>query len=111
MYGRSTLWKQGIGRRLGEVIVVAVPGVCIAVKWNSPFYGAQGKEVWFLSFYCFEKCVKVTFFRGQSLLPVPPGESKSQDTRYLDIREDAEFDEDQLVAWIKQASKLPGEKV
>jgi hypothetical protein len=104
-------WKQGIGRRLDELIVAAVPGVRKAVKWNSPFYGAPGQEGWFLSFHCFEKYVKVTFFRGQSLLPVPPGESKSQDTRYLDIREDAPLDEAQLIAWIKQASKLPGEKM
>lgn len=104
-------WKQGIGRRLDELIVANVPGVRKAVKWNSPFYGATGQEGWFLSFHCFEKYVKVTFFRGQSLLPVPPGESKSQDTRYLDIREDAPLDEVQLTAWIKQASQLPGEKM
>lgn len=104
-------WKQGVGRRLDELVVAAVPGVRKAVKWNSPFYGAPGQEGWFLSFHCFTNYVKVTFFRGQSLSPVPPGESKSQDTRYLDIREDGELDEAQLVAWIKQASKLPGEKM
>lgn len=104
-------WKQGIGRRLDELVVAAVPSVRKAVKWNSPFYGAPGQEGWFLSFHCFNKYVKVTFFRGMSLRPVPPGESKSQDTRYLDIREDAELDEAQLSSWIKQASKLLGEKM
>jgi hypothetical protein len=104
-------WKQGIGRRLDELVVRTVPGVRKAVKWNSPFYGAPGQEGWFLSFHCFSKYVKVTFFRGMSLRPVPPGESKSQDTRYLDIREDAKLDEAQLTSWIKQASKLPGEKM
>lgn len=104
-------WKQGVGRRLDALIVETVPGVRKAVKWNSPFYGAPGREGWFISFHCFTRYVKVTFFRGQSLSPVPPGESKSQDTRYLDIREDAEFDEAQFVAWMKQASKLPGEKM
>lgn len=104
-------WKQGIGRRLDELVVAAVPGVRKAVKWNSPFYGAPGQEGWFLSVHCFNKYVKVAFFRGMSLRPVPPGESKSQDTRYLDIREDAPLDEAQLTSWIKQASKLPGEKM
>lgn len=104
-------WKQGVGRRLDKLIVAAVPGVRKAVKWNSPFYGAPGQEGWFLSFHCFTAYVKVTFFRGQSLSPVPPGASKSQDTRYLDIREDAELDEAQLIGWIKQASMLPGEKL
>lgn len=104
-------WKQGIGRRLDEIIVAAVPGVRKSVKWNSPFYGAPGQEGWCLSFHCFTHYVKVTFFRGQSLSPVPPGASKSQDTRYLDIREDAALDEALLVAWIRQASKLPGEKM
>lgn len=104
-------WKQGIGRRLDEIIVAAVPGVRKAVKWNSPFYGASGHEGWFLSFHCFTNYVKVTFFRGQLLSPVPPGASKSQDTRYLDIRADAQLDEAQLVSWIKQASQLPGEKM
>lgn len=108
------VWKQDVGRRLDALIVDAVPGVRKAVKWNSPFYGVEGEEGqegWFLSFHCFTHYVKVTFFRGQSLSPVPPGESKSQDTRYLDIREDAELDEAQLTAWIKQASQLPGEKM
>lgn len=104
-------WKQGIGRRLDELIAAAVPGVRKAVKWNSPLYGAPGQEGWFLSVHCFAKYMKVAFFRGQSLSPVPPGESKSQDTRYFDIREDAELDEAQLSSWIKQASKLPGEKM
>lgn len=104
-------WKRGVGRWLDELVVATVPGVRKAVKWNSPFYGAPGQEGWFLSFHCFTNYVKVTFFRGQSLSLVPPGESKSQDTRYLDIREDLELDKAQLVAWIKQASKLPGEKM
>jgi len=104
-------WKQDVGRRLDKLVVAAVPGVRKAVKWNSPFYGAPSKEGWFLSFHCFTRYVKVTFFRGQSLSPMPPGASKSQDTRYLDIREDAELDEAQLVAWFKQASQLPGEKM
>jgi hypothetical protein len=104
-------WKQGVGRRLDELVVRTVPGVRKAVKWNSPFYGAPGQEGWFLSFHCFNKYVKVTFFRGMSLRPVPTGESKVKDTRYLDIREDAELDEAQLTSWIKQASKLPGEKM
>ncbi len=103
-------WKRDVGRRLDEVVTRTVPGVSKAVKWNSPFYGIEG-EGWFLSFHCFAKYVKVAFFRGASLRPVPPGPSKSQDTRYLDIHEDDRLDEAQLADWVKQASGLPGEKM
>lgn len=103
-------WKSELGRRLDTLIVRTVPGVRKAVKWNSPFYGA-GDEGWFLSFHVFTKYVKVTFFRGTSLRPVPPGESKHREVRYLDIREDDPFDEAQLASWVKQASELPGEKM
>lgn len=104
-------WKQAVGRRLDKLIAATVPGVRKAVKWNSPLYGAPGQEGWFISFHCFTHYVKLTFFRGQLLSPIPPGESKTPSTRYLDIREDAEINEAQLVAWIQQASKLPGEKM
>ena len=105
-------WKQGVGRRLDALIVRSVPGVRKAVKWNSPFYGiAGGEKGWFLSFHCFAKYVKVAFFRGASLSPVPPGESKSKDVRYLDIREDDALDEAQIAAWVKQASNLTGERM
>lgn len=103
-------WKQDVGQRLDALITRTVPGVHKAVKWNSPFYGIEGQG-WFLSIHCFTKYIKVAFFRGTSLHPVPPGASKSQDTRYLDIREDDQFDEAQLAAWVKQASQLPGERM
>ncbi len=103
-------WKRELGERLDALIAGAVPDVQKAVKWNSPFYGVEGQG-WFLSFHCFTRYVKVAFFRGTSLTPIPPGESKSQDTRYLDIHEDAPFDEAQFVAWVKQASVLPGERM
>ncbi len=103
-------WKRNIGRRLDAIIVRTVPGVQKAVKWNSPFYGVEGKG-WFLNFHCFTRYVKVAFFRGKSLRPAPPGESRHKDVRYLDIHEDDELDETQLAAWVKQASKLPGWKV
>ncbi|KFE70428.1 hypothetical protein DB31_5470 [Hyalangium minutum] len=103
-------WKHDIGRRLDALIVRTVPGVRKAVKWNSPFYGAEGQG-WFLSLHCFTKYVKVAFFRGASLRPIPPGESKSQDTRYLDIHEGDTLDEAQFARWVKQASKLPGERM
>jgi hypothetical protein len=102
-------WKRGIGRRLDALIARVVPDVRKAVKWNSPFYGVEGQG-WFLSLHCFTKYVKVTFFRGASLHPVPTGESKHKNVRYLDIHED-ELDEVQLAAWVKQASELPGERV
>jgi len=103
-------WKSGVGRRLDTLIVRTVPGVHKAVKWNSPFYGIEGQG-WFLSFHCFTKYVKVAFFRGTSLKPVPPVESKSQDTRYFHIHEGDALDEVQFAAWVKQASELPGEKI
>ncbi|TAJ24584.1 MAG: DUF1801 domain-containing protein [Reyranella sp.] len=103
-------WKRKLGRRLDSLIVQAVPKVQKAVKWNSPFYGLEG-EGWFLSFHCFTRYVKVTFFRGTSLKPVPPGESKQKEVRYLDIHEDVPLDEARFVAWVKQASRLPGERL
>lgn len=101
-------WKSEVGRRLDGLIVHTVPDVFKAVKWNSPFYGIEGQG-WFLSFHCFTKYVKVAFFRGTSLRPLPPGESKQKEVRYLDIHEDDEIDEAQFAAWVKQASDLPGE--
>ena len=100
-------WKCGVGSRLDALIVRTVPGVRKAVKWNSPFYGVEGQG-WFLSLHCFTKYVKVAFFRGTSLRPVPPGESKQKDVRYLDIHEDDPLDEAWLAAWIRQAAALPG---
>src|SRR4029077_19322860 len=104
-------WKRDVGRHLDALIARTVPGVRKAVKWNSPFYGVEDQGGWFLSFHCFTKYVKVTFFRGISLHPLPPGESKHKEVRYLDIREDAELDEVHLAAWVKQASQLPGERL
>jgi hypothetical protein len=101
-------WKSDVGRRLDALIVRTVPEVLKAVKWNSPLYGGEGQG-WFLSFHCFTRYVKVAFFRGTSLRPLPPGESKHEEVRYLDIHEDDELDEAQLAAWVKQASQLPGE--
>ena len=104
-------WKRDVGRQLDTLIVRTVRGVRKAVKWNTPFYGVEDQGGWFLAFHCFTKYVKVTFFRGTSLRPFPPGESKSQDTRYLDIHEDDKFDEAQFAAWVMQASQLPGERL
>lgn len=104
-------WKSDIGRRLDEIIGRTVPGVRKAVKWNSPFYGVENEgQGWFLSFHCFTKYVKVTFFRGTSLDPVPAGASKHKDVRYLDIYE-GQLDEAQFATWVKQASQLPGERL
>ncbi|SMC80262.1 DUF1801 domain-containing protein [Primorskyibacter flagellatus] len=103
-------WKRKIGRRLDDLIEKAVPDVTKAVKWNSPFYGTQ-KDVWFLSYHCFTKYVKVTFFDGASLDPPPPESSKQEKVRYLNIHEEDDFDEERFVDWVRQASKLPGEKL
>lgn len=99
-------WKCDLGTRLDALITRTVPGVYKAVKWNSPFYGFEG-EGWFLSFHCFTKYVKVAFFRGASLTPVPPDTSTQKDVRYLNIYEGDELDEEQFASWVKQASELP----
>ena len=100
-------WKRDLGRRLDALIVRNVPHVRKAVKWNSPFFGVEGQG-WFLSFHVFARYVKVAFFRGTSLRPVPPGPSKSPDTRYLDLHEADALDEVQLASWVRQAAALPG---
>jgi hypothetical protein len=99
-------WKRDVAKRLDAIIVRSVPRVRKAVKWNSPFYGVEGRG-WFLSYHCFAKYVKVCFFNGASLLPLPPGTSTQKDVRYYDVHED-DLDEKQFAAWVKQASRLPG---
>jgi hypothetical protein len=100
-------WKRDVGRRLDALIVRTVPDVRKAIKWNSPFYGVEGQG-WFLSFHCFTKYVKVAFFRGASLRPVPPGESKQKEVRYLDVHEGEQLDEAKVTAWIRQAAAMAG---
>jgi hypothetical protein len=103
-------WKSDIGRRLDALIQRTVPDVHKAVKWNSPLYGVEGQG-WFLGIHCFTKYIKVAFFRGASLRPVPSGESKQKEVRYLNIHENDRFDEAQFARWVKQASQLPGERM
>jgi hypothetical protein len=103
-------WKSPVGRRLDALIENQVPGVRKAVKWNSPLYGIDG-QTWFLSMHCFTRYIKVAFFRGAGLRPVPPEASRSQDTRYFHIHEHDVLDEAQFAAWVKQASALPGERM
>ncbi|MGQ0536421.1 MAG: DUF1801 domain-containing protein [Methanobacteriota archaeon] len=98
-------WKREVGRRLDALIVRNVPGVRKAVKWNSPFYGVEGRG-WFLSFHVFTNYVKVTFFRGTSLKPVPPG-GTGKDARWIDVSED-DLDEARMARWVKQAAAKPG---
>jgi hypothetical protein len=100
-------WKRDLGRRLDRLIVKTVPGVRKAVKWNSPLYGIEGSG-WFLGYHCFTKYVKVSFFKGASLTPMPPGTSKQKNVRYLDIYETTDLDAHPLAEWIRQASELPG---
>ena len=100
-------WKRDIGKRIDELIVRNAPTVRKAVKWNSPFYGIEGQG-WFMGFHCMTKYVKVAFFRGASLRPPPPGESKHKDVRYLDIHEGQSLDEQVFAKWVRQASALPG---
>jgi hypothetical protein len=103
-------WKSALGARLDRLIVEALPDVRKAVKWNSPFYGADA-ESWFLSLHCFTKYIKVAFFKGSQLHPQPPETSTQPDVRYLHITEDLPLDEAQFIEWVKQASALPGQKM
>lgn len=98
-------WKRDIGRRLDALIMKNAPKARKAVKWNSPFYGIEG-EGWFVSFHVFTNYVKVTFFKGTSLKPVPPG-GTAKEARWVDIHEN-DLDEAQLAAWVKQAAAIPG---
>ncbi len=100
-------WKRDVGRRLDAIIVRTIPNVRKAVKWNSPLYGIEGQG-WFLGVHVFTHYVKVAFFRGASLRPLPPGKSTQKDVRYLDIHEDDEIDEAQMAKWLRQAAALPG---
>jgi hypothetical protein len=98
-------WKQDIGRRLDRLATELVPAVRKAVKWNSPFYGIEGQG-WFMSFHVFTHYVKVTFFKGTSLRPIPPG-GKAAEARWIDVHEN-NMDEAQLSEWIRQAAAIPG---
>jgi hypothetical protein len=100
-------WKRDVGRRLDALIVRTVPDVRKAVRWNSPFYGVEGRG-WFINLHCLTKYVKVAFFSGTSLIPVPPVESKVKDVRYYHVHEHDAFDEELLENWIRQAAELPG---
>ena len=100
-------WKRDVGRRIDALVARAVPGVKKAVKWNSPLYGVAGRG-WFLGVHAFTHHLKLTFVRGASLRPLPPGASKTKDVRHLDVREDDAFDEARLARWLSQASRLPG---
>ena len=100
-------WKNGVGRRLDDLIEAAVPNVRKAVRWNSAFYGVEGQG-WFASYHCFTRYVKLTFFQGASLEPLPPEASKDDDVRYFHIHEEEEIDEELLQSWIRQAADLPG---
>jgi hypothetical protein len=103
-------WKGDVGRRLDALIVRTVPSVHKAVKWNTPFYGVEDQG-WFLAFHCMAKYIKVAFFRGTSLSPVPPVKSTQKEVRYLHVYEDEELDETQFTAWVRQASRLPGKRL
>ncbi|MBB5703133.1 hypothetical protein FHS76_003029 [Ochrobactrum daejeonense] len=103
-------WKSAIGERLDSLVTKAVPDVRKAVKWNSPLYGMDD-TTWFLGIHCYAKYIKLAFFNGQSLHPLPPVESRSPRTRYLHIFEEGPFDEALFTDWMKQASRLPGEKM
>lgn len=103
-------WKSALGRRLDALVEHTAPGVNKAVKWNSPLYGIEGQG-WFLGIHCFARYVKLAFFRGAALRPLPPVASKAPDARYFHIHEDDELDEAQLADWIRQASRLPGERM
>jgi hypothetical protein len=101
-------WKRDVGRRLDVIITRTVPGVRKAVRWNSPFYGVEGRG-WFLGVHCITKYVKVAFFNGTSLRPPPPVESKKESVRYFHVFEGDALDEEQVSEWVRQAAELDGD--
>jgi len=103
-------WTRAVGARVDALVDAAVPGVRKAVKWNSPFYGVEDKT-WFLSFHVFAKYVKLAFFKGGQLDPLPPVASKQKDVRYVHIHEGDVLDEARLSDWIAQAARLPGARL
>lgn len=103
-------WKGEIGRHIDDLVREVVPQALRAVRWNSPFYGIEGNG-WFLSLHCFTKYVKITWLNGSELDPNPPGTSKQQRVRYLDIRQHDEIDDDQIRQWLRQAVTIPGDKI
>ena len=103
-------WKQDVGRKLDAIIARTTPGVRKAVRWNTPFYGLEGHG-WFIAFHCFTKYIKVTFFRGTSLRPVPPVEAKQEGVRYFHVNEGDQLDEKLMAQWTEQASELPGDNL
>lgn len=100
-------WKSAVGRRLDEIVMRNAPGAAKAVRWNSPFYGNEGRG-WFVSFHVFTRFIRVTFFNGVSLKPQPPGAGKDPDGRWVDIYEDVGLDQDRMADWVRQAAALPG---
>lgn len=98
-------WKRDVARELDALITKTVPRAQKAVRWNSPMYGIEGQG-WFVSIHVFTKCVKVTFFKGTSLEPNPPG-GAAKEARWIDVHED-DLDKAQMTKWIRQAAKLPG---
>jgi hypothetical protein len=103
-------WKRDVARRLDALVVSAVPEVQKAVKYNSPLYGMEG-DGWFLGIHAFAKYLKLAFYRGRSLRPPPPVESKTPEARYFHVHENDELDEAQFISWVEQASRLPGERM
>ncbi len=99
-------WKSEIGRRLDEIVEDVFPEVTKAVRWNTPLYGKD--DGWFFSMYCYKRHVQLTFMRGTSLSPVPPISSKPEETRYLNIQENNELNENLIADWVRQVSQLPG---
>jgi len=117
-YGQETIdayigamlgWKRAAGEHIDAIVTREIAGVVKAVKWNSPFYGTE-KDLWFLSLHCFDRYIKLTFFQGASLDPVPKDKSKYPTVRYHHIFEGDDF-EAQLASWVQQASRLPGERL
>jgi hypothetical protein len=104
------VWKADVGRWLDALITKTIPGVKKAVRWNSPFYGIEGQG-WFLGVHCMTKYVKVAFFKGAALKPMPPESSKQKDVRYFHIYEGDTPDDEQVASWIRQAAALEGEKM
>jgi hypothetical protein len=103
-------WKADAAAWIDRLAGEAVPGVVRAVKWNSPLYGLDG-ATWFMSFHAMTAYLKVAFHRGVDLTPPLPVGSKQPHVRYVHIGEHDRPDEGQMVDWMRQAARLPGERM
>lgn len=100
-------WQAERARVIDAAVIGVVPGVRKAVKWHGVWYGIPGGG-WFAALNSFNAHLKLTFFDGCHLDPVPPDRLAFRPASAIDLKEDAILDEDLIADWVRQAQSLPG---